>query len=86
MLEWISEEDDDYNTIWEAASPYTDGDGGSPFMFRLAQMVRNNCIWWVSRSDEECGGDLDGPWQSIEDAKKACQEATDTIIHELSNQ
>lgn len=80
-LKWLQDEDEDGNTTWTADSPYTDN--GDAFQFKLVPVLRNNRIEWESRSDDECGGDLGGPWQTLDKAKEACEEANDTINQTL---
>ncbi len=82
-LEWTSGLDEDDNTTWQASSAYHDD--GVPFRFRLRQTIRNDRIEWESVSEYECGGELDGPWRTIEEAKKSCEDANDTILIEIAN-
>jgi hypothetical protein len=84
MLNWREDFDDDDNSKWDAPSLYHDD--GSPFMFRLIQILRNDCIWWESRSDDECGGPLDGPWSTLDEAKLSCEAANAVIANECANE
>lgn len=52
-ITWDKEYDDDDNTIWVAASPYTDEDGAPEFFWRLKQRLRDDKIEWYEAHDAE---------------------------------
>lgn len=81
-IRWNEEFDDDDNSVWTGASPYTtDSDpGAAPDVYwRLKQRLRNNAVEWYSAHDAELGGETGESWSTLDGAKAACQEAHDNI-------
>lgn len=77
-INWHDERDDDDNTVWVGASPYTDG--GDAIYWRLKQRLRGNRIEWYAAHDAELGGETGDSWLCVDDAKDACQKAHEEII------
>ena len=82
-IEWRVETDDDDNSYWEGASPYTsdsDPDAVPDIFWRLRQRLFRNVIWWYTDSDAELGGETGDCWVSLDAAKLATQKAHDHVI------
>lgn len=84
-INWRSDLDDDDNTFWEGNSPYTDGEDGPRFKWRLRPRLEGNRIIWYACHDQELGGQ-DESWLTILAAKRACQEAHDNIVAEIQSE
>lgn len=82
-ISWCEEFDDDDNSIWTGASPFTtdsDPDAAPDLYWRLKQRLVGNRIEWYAAHDAELGGETGDTWDTVEAAKAAMQEAHDRII------
>ena len=79
---WSETWDDEDNSVWEAAGPYTDEGGSSEFQWRLRQRLRDNKVEWVEDSDAELMMDEEDPrtWTSIGEAKAAMAQDHSDIL------
>jgi hypothetical protein len=86
-LDWSEDFDNDDNSIFEAASPYLDGEEGSPFQWRIRQQLKGNKIVWFESSDLELIADPEYPreWATLEEAKKALQKDHAEILKEIAS-
>lgn len=85
---WSETFDFDDNSMWEAASPYTD-DGGSPeFYWRLKQRLVKDKIEWYDASDADLVADPESPrtWETLEAAKADIAKDHADIIAEYKTQ
>lgn len=71
--------DDDDNTYWEFASPYTIDDD-KIIWFRVRQRLSSNRIEWYADHDAELGGKTGDFWLTIDDAKRDIKKAFDNIL------
>lgn len=81
-MQWHEDFDLDDNSIWEANSPYTDGEGCSEFTWRLKQHLRGNKIVWRDWSDSELIPDELNiqEWDALDDAKSEIEKRHQEII------
>ncbi len=82
-LLWTEDLDDGGNTVWEAASPVGDEEDGA-FSYRIKQRLVDNAIEFYGASDEEIGAEFDGPWDTIQDAKKEISEWNSEFVVQLA--
>ena len=82
-ITWDEDFDDNDNSIWVGASPYTtdsDPEAVPDVYWRLKQRLVSNRIEWYADNDAELGGKTGETWQTIEEAKSACQSAHNHIL------
>ncbi|TXH59335.1 MAG: hypothetical protein E6Q97_00130 [Desulfurellales bacterium] len=83
VLKWREYPDEEGNTVYQAASPYTDGDG-DPFYFRIRQRLADNRREFYEASDTEVRRWRSAPrtWASIQEAKDAMQDDANEIVRD----
>ncbi len=81
-LNWSQTWDDDDNSIWEAAGPYGDEDGGCIAYWRLVHKLVNDQPVWIAEHDAELEGteDGDGQWLNLSAAKSDILKIHNEII------
>lgn len=79
-LEWEETHDDSDNSVWEAASPYGEEEGSSPFMWRLKQRLFANAVEWHPDHDADIADQMEcRTWTSLEQAKAEIQKDDDEL-------
>lgn len=83
-LYWSQTWDDDDNSIWEAAGPYSDECGGCLAYWRLVHKFVKDEPVWVACHDADLEGmeDGDGEWKNLEAAKSDILKLHNEILEE----
>lgn len=83
-LIWNQTWDDNDNSIWEAAGPYSDGDGGCLGYWRLVhKLVKDDPIWAAEHDADLCGMvDGDEEWPTLDAAKIDIEKLHNEILEE----